>query len=52
MPSQWKLPTARELRPLVLLLVFFATWAERDALQSVADAAVATAIELDAACAD
>ncbi len=52
MPSHWELPTLKDLRPLVLLLVFFATWAERDSLQAIAGAAADTAARLAAVCAD
>lgn len=44
------LPTLRSLRPLLVLLLFFALWSERTALQAIADAASATLVQLATAC--
>jgi hypothetical protein len=44
------LPTLRTLRPLLVLLLFFAVWSERTALQAVADATSATLVQLATAC--
>jgi hypothetical protein len=46
------LPTLRSLRPLLMLLLFFAVWSERAALQAMADATSSTLVQLAAACGD
>lgn len=47
-----QLPSFKSLRPLLVLLVFFALWDQREALQRIADAASVQMVQLDAACAD
>lgn len=44
--------TLKSLRPLLMLLLFFAFWSERAALQAMADATSATLVRLAAACGD
>lgn len=42
----------QSLRPLLMLLLFFAVWSERGALQAMAEATSATLVQLSAACGD
>ncbi len=46
------LPALASLRPLLWLLLFFAVWSQRVALQEMADATSATLVRLAAACGD
>lgn len=48
------MPTAtlKSLRPLLMLLLFFAIWSERTALHAIADATSATLVQLAVACGD
>ncbi|HQZ32126.1 MAG TPA: hypothetical protein PLG89_09735 [Arenimonas sp.] len=46
------LPALASLRPLLWLLLFFAVWSQRVALQEMADATSATLVQLAAACGD
>lgn len=52
MPTPTTLPTLQSLRPLLMLLLFFAFWSERAALQAIADATSASLVGLAAACGD
>ena len=45
-------PTLRSIRPLLMLLLFFAVWSERSSLQLIAEAASSAMAGLDAACGD
>lgn len=51
-PSLPGLPPLASLRPLLWLLLFFAVWSQRVALQEMADATSATLVQLAAACGD
>ena len=46
------LPALASLRPLLWLLLFFAIYSQRVALQEMADATSATLVQLAAACGD
>lgn len=46
------LPALASLRPLLWLLLFFAVWSQRVALQEMADATSTTLVQLAAACGD
>lgn len=50
MSPSLEMPTFKALRPLLMLLLFFAFWSERAALQSLADATSASLVSLAAAC--
>ena len=46
MATTLEIPTAKALRPLLMLLLFFVLWSERSALQSIAGATAATLVQL------
>lgn len=52
MTTTLEMPTLKSLRPLLMLLLFFALWSERAALQAMANATSATLVQLAAACGD
>lgn len=52
MPMPLAMPTLKSLRPLLLLLLFFATWSEREALRVMVDATSSTLVQLAVACGD
>ena len=52
MPTPVPMPSRPSLRPLLMLLVFFALWSQRDALQGIADATSTSLVRLAVACGD
>lgn len=52
MPTPLQMPSWQSLRPLLMLLLLFAVWSERDALQAIADATSDSLLRLAAACGD
>jgi len=52
MPTPSTLPTRQSLRPLLMLLLFFALWSERAALQAIAEATSTSLAGLATACGD
>lgn len=50
MSPTFETPTLKSVRPLLMLLLFFAFWSERAALQTLADATSTSLVRLAAAC--
>lgn len=46
MATTLEIPSAKALRPLLMLLLFFVLWSERAALQAIAGATAATLVQL------
>ena len=51
-PAPAPMKLGRALRPLLMLLLFFAIWSERNAMQGIADATSTSLVRLAMACGD